>query len=232
MKFYVKDHIISIAHRGYSGKYRDNSLQSFKKAYERNFDMIELDLQVCKTGELIINHDLMLNNKRLGDLPLESIRKIDKNIMTFREFIAKFPYRTKGLYLDLKGDIKTAYGLFAFIKTYDIDINNIIVCSFNMNHLDLLKLKIPKLKRGFITDNVFPENILCELIKDIHCIIFYTEVLSADVISYCKEKKVQVFAYTMRKKSDLILMDKYDLDGIVTNFKLTKRRPHFCPTFY
>ena len=39
---------MKIAHRGY--KYIDNSILAFENAIKEGFDMIELDIQLCKSG--------------------------------------------------------------------------------------------------------------------------------------------------------------------------------------
>lgn len=39
---------LKIAHRGLSQGLKDNSKIAFEKAIEHNFDMIELDIQLCK----------------------------------------------------------------------------------------------------------------------------------------------------------------------------------------
>ena len=49
-----------IAHRGYSSKYSDNTRASFVGAIDAGFDMIELDVHLCNSGELVIHHDLLL----------------------------------------------------------------------------------------------------------------------------------------------------------------------------
>ena len=41
---------IEIAHRGYSSKHADNSKEAFNEAIIHKFDMIELDIQLCKNG--------------------------------------------------------------------------------------------------------------------------------------------------------------------------------------
>ena len=48
-----------IAHRGYSSKYSDNTRASFLGAIDAGFDMIELDVHLCESGELVIHHDLL-----------------------------------------------------------------------------------------------------------------------------------------------------------------------------
>ncbi len=41
--------------------------------------MIELDIQACKTGELIIYHDVMISGIPVCDLSLKQILKKNKN---------------------------------------------------------------------------------------------------------------------------------------------------------
>ena len=87
MKFFVDNHITSIAHRGYSGKYPDNSYKSFRAAYDRNFNMIEVDIQACKTGELIIYHDVMISGTPVSELSLKEILKKKRGILTLKNFL-------------------------------------------------------------------------------------------------------------------------------------------------
>ena len=45
------------AHRGYSGRYPENTMLAFKKAEETGCYGIELDVQLTKDGEVVIIHD-------------------------------------------------------------------------------------------------------------------------------------------------------------------------------
>ncbi|WP_077612668.1 glycerophosphodiester phosphodiesterase [Clostridium sp. Marseille-P2415] len=45
------------AHRGYSGKYPENTMLAFKKAAETGCDGIELDVQLTKDGTVVVIHD-------------------------------------------------------------------------------------------------------------------------------------------------------------------------------
>ena len=222
MKYYIDNHLRSIAHRGYSGKYEDNSILAFKMAYKRKFDMIELDIQVCKTGEIIIYHDLMIGGRVVEEMTLTEIRKHRYGTITLKEFINRFPYQEKGLYLDLKGGIKTANELCSFIMTYRLNTANIIAFSFNRKHLDILKLRIPELKRGFITSNILSINMLKEIAPHIQYLSLHFTALDEEIIDYCKARDISVFTYTMNSKEDLNYMQKFRIDGIVTNYKLIK----------
>ena len=46
-----------IAHRGYSGKYPENTMLAFQKAEEAGTDEIELDVQLTKEGTVVVIHD-------------------------------------------------------------------------------------------------------------------------------------------------------------------------------
>ena len=45
------------AHRGYSGKYPENTMEAFHGAFAAGADGIELDVQLSKDGQLVIIHD-------------------------------------------------------------------------------------------------------------------------------------------------------------------------------
>ena len=45
------------AHRGFSGKYPQNTMLAFKEAEKTGCDGIELDVQITRDGELVIIHN-------------------------------------------------------------------------------------------------------------------------------------------------------------------------------
>ena len=69
--------IKSIAHRGFTLK--DNSIQAFNRAFGMGFDMIELDIQICK-DDIVIYHDLTFNNKFVSELTYKEMKSFDNTI--------------------------------------------------------------------------------------------------------------------------------------------------------
>ncbi|KAI7872547.1 PLC-like phosphodiesterase [Spinellus fusiger] len=55
-----------IAHRGYSGKYSENTLIAYEEAIHANVDGLEGDVRLSKDGEVIIMHDLTLHRTTTG----------------------------------------------------------------------------------------------------------------------------------------------------------------------
>ena len=49
--------MLNFAHRGFSGKYPENTMLAFEKAVEAGADGIELDVHFSKDGELVVIHD-------------------------------------------------------------------------------------------------------------------------------------------------------------------------------
>jgi glycerophosphoryl diester phosphodiesterase len=48
---------VILAHRGFSAKYAENTMVAFTAAREAKADGIELDVQMCSTGEIVVFHD-------------------------------------------------------------------------------------------------------------------------------------------------------------------------------
>ncbi len=69
-------------HRGYSSLEPENTLSAFLLCIEKHIPGVELDVQLCKTGELVVVHDA--NMKRVSgrdalvsDLTFEELRSLD-----------------------------------------------------------------------------------------------------------------------------------------------------------
>ena len=75
----------NFAHRGFSGKYPENTMLAFQKAIEVGADGIELDVQLTKNGEVVIIHDETIDRTTDGkgyvvDYTYEELSKKKKYI--------------------------------------------------------------------------------------------------------------------------------------------------------
>lgn len=59
------------AHRGFSGKYPENTLLAFSKAQELGADIIEFDVRESSDGSLVIMHDALLDRTTSGKGPVK-----------------------------------------------------------------------------------------------------------------------------------------------------------------
>ena len=205
------------AHRGLSQGFRDNSRIAFEKAIEHNFDMIELDIQLCKDGEIVVYHDNYYKNKYIFDYTSDEL--INEKVLLLEDFFEIVKDSSIKVFFDLKGSEKVATKLIEHLeKCVDIDYNNIYISSFNrLFHKEISKCGLP-IKIGFTTNTLFNKEDFAKLSEGLDFVCLQWDILHKDTVDYCKNKNILVFSYTV--KNDFILnhMRNFDVDGIITNY--------------
>jgi glycerophosphoryl diester phosphodiesterase len=81
-----------IAHRGFSGRYPENTLASVRAALQLGVDFVEIDVQETADGELIVFHDYRLNRicgirSRVRDEALSVIQKANPQVPALRQVL-------------------------------------------------------------------------------------------------------------------------------------------------
>ncbi len=79
------------AHRGWSAKYPENTMEAFRAAIEAGVDQIETDVRITKDGELVLIHDSMVNRTTNGsglvrDCTLKALKRLDAGSYKGAEF--------------------------------------------------------------------------------------------------------------------------------------------------
>ena len=219
--FLIPDHIKSIAHRGYSAKFKDNSLQSIFEAINLGFDFLELDIQLCKTKEIVLHHDLYLGDNLIENLSYQDIVSYDNSIITLDILFNCIDTNKVKIIFDIKGSIEINNYLVNKLNEYTINFNNVVLTSFNRNHIDMLSDKL-FIKRGFITENIFSKDILIKIISNIQFLVINLNMLDNETINLCHSLGVKVFVYTVKNQQDLDHILKFNIDGIISNEYLNK----------
>lgn len=211
--------MLKIAHRGYSDKYKDNTLEAFEHAVRNHFDMIELDIQLCKSGEIIVYHDIIINSTMIIDCTLEELKKIDHDIITLETFFKKIKSFDIKIFLDVKGFSNIVQPLIQFIKKnlFYIYIPNLYISSFNFTIIEQLKKNRIPFKLGITTSNYHTKNQINNMIDDIDFVCIDWTILDQSIIDYLKEKNKMVFSCTCENLFIYNFMKKFQLDGIVSN---------------
>jgi glycerophosphoryl diester phosphodiesterase len=83
--------VIRVAHRGASAYAPENTISAFRKAIEIGVDCIELDVHICRSGEVIVMHDDTLDRTtnlsgKISEMTLEEIRRADAGAWFDEEF--------------------------------------------------------------------------------------------------------------------------------------------------
>jgi len=85
-----RDHLI-FGHRGVPHEAPENTVASFRRAVELGLDGVELDVQQCKSGELVVFHDdevdkLTDGSGNVAELAFDELRKLDAGVRFKEKF--------------------------------------------------------------------------------------------------------------------------------------------------
>ena len=201
-----------VAHRGYSLKYRDNSLEAIREAIVRKYDGIELDVQLCTSGELVLFHDVYVDNHFISELTLDELK--ERDICSLKDVYREIPeIKDVFILLDIKGNnIQIVKALVDFYK--DRSSRNVTFCSFNRK---ILYAFPDMFQKGSTFETTFTENEYDMITHNLTTVILHWTCLDHNFISYCKYKDIKVYTYTHKEDKEIEYMYRYGVDGIITN---------------
>lgn len=201
-----------IAHRGYSRKYKDNTIEAIREAIHREYDGVEIDVQLCETGELVLFHDVYTQGKFISDMSLGEVKKL--GIITLQQVYEEIPQlRRTLLILDIKGaDLRVVKALEMFYEKESTE--NVLFCSFNRK----IVYRLPKeFKIGSTFETTFHKSEYPLITMALNAVILHWTCLDHDLISYCRSEDIKVYTYTHKEDEELEYMYRYGVDGIITN---------------
>lgn len=131
-----------LAHRGYSAKYPENTMEAFIKAYEQGFDGVETDVHLTLDDELVLIHDEKINRTSTGKGYVK-----DHTLKELRNY--NFNYKAYGEY-----HIPTLKELLEFIQDKEFVVN--IESKTDVIHYDGIEAKVLKLVKELgVEDKVY-----------------------------------------------------------------------------
>jgi len=239
--FNFAEYPLLFGHRGCSQAAPENTLASFKKILDNNIPGVELDVHLCKSGELIVIHDLSLKRTTgldalVAETTLEDIKKLDAGSWFDKSF---------------KGErIPTLDEVFKLLGTdvyYDIELKH-----RNKNYGELEKKIVEKIKEWKLEDRVIISSFnpiavlgVRKYNPDLDTAIIYTNwkelpwylrngggkyICKPNILKPTRHKinpftlfinkKIQGYTVTTWTEDDLNKAEKYinmGVDGIITN---------------
>lgn len=201
-----------IAHRGYSLKYRDNSEEAVSEAIKREYDGVEIDVQLCKSGELVLFHDVYVGGRFVYEMTLEEL--LEHDVHSLRDMYKNVPeIRNTLVLVDIKGNnLNVCEALRVFYS--DESCDDVIFCSFNRNIIYTLPSYF---KKGSTFETTFRPSEFDTLTENLSAVVLHWTCLDEAFITHCKDENIRVFTYTHKDDKELEYMCRYDVDGIITN---------------
>lgn len=203
-----------IAHRGFSSKEMENTIEAFKYSAKSSCYGIETDIHVTKDGEFVVFHDdstLRLcgeeyiieetNHSKLMELRINDTFQSSKvKIPTLNEYLTICKNGKKKAVVELKNPMsnENISKLISEIKKQNY-LDSTIFISFDMNNCMVLRNLLPEQEIQFISIT-YDEEILKQIAsKRIDIDIEYT-CLSKDRIKYCQNLGIKVNCWTLNNE--------------------------------
>ena len=227
--------MLVIGHRGASGYVTENTLESIQKALDLNVDGIEIDVQCCASGEIVVFHDKELdrltNNKGLIEKTnfdeLSTILIKEKyKIPTLEEVLELLDGQIL-LNIELKGKntaIATASILEKHAKKTKNDLKKIIVSSMDWEELTLFKNQNTKIPIGVLSNySIFLKEGLNNIIKkgrELNAVAIHPKfsTLNKKAIDMIHSSGFLVYSWTINKPEDIKKATQLSVDAIITDF--------------
>ncbi len=112
--FFGDDRPLVIAHRGGAGLWPENTLYAFEHAVKLGVDVLEMDVQSTKDGELVVIHDETVDRTtngtgRVEELTLAEIQNLDAGYTWTPDDGATYPFRGQGLRIPTLAEVLAAF---------------------------------------------------------------------------------------------------------------------------
>ncbi len=227
-----------IAHRGYSGIAPENTLPAFALAIDVDADMVELDVQLTKDGQIVVFHDTDLvritgQEGTIADYTYEELCEFDagswygpsnnptyagEKIPTLAEVMTLLAPSDLGIYLELK-DIGSVDG-FAEAVAAEVDaygfMGRVVFASFNYDYLQTIKAIDNNAQILCNTTLGEADTLLAEYPADYYGL--YVETVLIDTIEKLHAADKTVYVWTANTAKDMRRCIRLGADGLVTNY--------------
>ena len=221
--------ILNIGHRGAKAYEPENTIPSFQKALQLNADGIELDVHVCKSGELVVIHDFTVDRTTNGtgaisDLTLSELKQLRINgcieIPTLDEVLTLFNKKHL-INIELKGSDTAELVCDCIdrnVREDKFDYQNFIVSSFQREELARVANYNVKVSLGILTQASVEQAL--EWAEEFSAIAIHPHfsLLTTENVALTRQKGYQIFTWTVNEFEDIERVKSFGVNGIITDF--------------
>lgn len=229
---------LNIAHRGFSGKYPENTMIAFKKAVEIGSDGIETDVHMTKDGAIVICHDEKLDRTTNGqgfikDFTYDEIKKLDAGlkfgerfkgeaIPDIDEFLDYVKDKNILVNIELKNDMIHYKNLEEKVveKIYEYGMKDKVILS-SFNHYAMVKVKDidSSIKTGLLYEAViYKAEEYAKMVGADALHPYFPAVMDKTVVDNIKKQGIAINTYTVNEEKDMEKLIQLGIDGIITNY--------------
>ena len=226
----------NFAHRGFSGKYPENTMIAFEKALEIGVDGIEHDVHLTKDGVPVIIHDERVDRTTNGtgyvkDMTYEELSKLDasyifpecgfQHIPTLKEYMELVKDKDIVTNIELKTGVFEYPGIeekvYAMIMEYGLK-DKMIISSFN--HYSVLRMKAldSTIKCGLLEESWLLNVADYVAASGVECFHPIFNNMTEEIVAELKAKNIEINTWTVNEREDIEMMFKRGIDSVIGNY--------------
>ena len=221
--------MLIIGHRGAAGYEPENTLRSFQKAIDLGVDMIEFDVYVCRSGEVVVIHDDRLERTTNGsgyviEKTFQELRQLDagggEKIPTLEEVLDLVAGKTK-VNIELKGP-NTARAVWTVAERYlqerKFEERDFLISSFNHWELKEFQKLNPRIKLGALLEGI--PLTLAQFGEDLgaYSVNLGLDFVNQEIVNDAHRRGLKVFVWTVDHSEDMKKVISWGVDGIFSNY--------------
>lgn len=227
---------IIVGHRGFAGRFPENTLTSIKAACELGVSWIEIDVQLTADEQLVVFHDVSLNRcsngkGKVAKKTLNELQQLDcgawfdiafanEPILTFSQLLTYLATTNVSVNIELKTDSADVEPLVIQVinalKRLNFPVARCLVSSFNHQALKCFHQQEPSVRIGVLSERLSKKD--WQTLRDVNAYSCHLNHrwLSAKHIDALKLAHHQIWCYTVNEPQKFKYMDK--VDAIFTDF--------------
>ena len=231
---------LSVAHRGHSIAYPENTLEAYRKAIELGIEMIECDVNVTGDGKLVMMHDPTLDRTTTGSghvsaATWEEIQRLDaggkfkpefagvrvpsteETLLLYKEAGILSCFEVKGANADESDRI--ALGLVNLFVKHNV-LEKAFMSSYHHEALKLAKSKCPEL---LLAPERLPDDAPADPPEAVRqaqsfpapVLQHQYTVLTADVVRVLHENDLAVWSWSTTDEASMLFSIKLGADALM-----------------
>ena len=211
-----------IGHRGYSAKFPENTMLSFRNVHTR---VIEFDVRKTKDDIPIVIHDSTLERTTTGtgsvkDYSFDELQKF--SILKCAEKIPSLDQVLRTFGDDYSYDIEIkshdmAHLVADAIHNSGISYEHFLVTSFKWEEIEALRRVDDKIFTGLISV-IRPARAIRNAFKmGCKVVVLNHRIISREIVKYATDHNIDVYAYTVNDIDEMKKLFGYGVKAIVTD---------------
>jgi glycerophosphoryl diester phosphodiesterase len=209
---------LNIAHRGFTKKFPDNTLEAFRAAIDLGADGVEFDVHETADNHFVIFHDPKVAGQEIAQMTLAAIQSVrlagKYKVPTLEETLDLGRKRLKML-VEIK-QARSLERLISILKT-GAELEDVIIISFNRDLIFNLATLAPEFRRGILTYRPVedPAGITASARTDL--LLMRLPLATPELIEKIHTLNLGVFLWDCAGREQVRKALKLSVDGIISD---------------